>query len=312
MTQRASLSSPELSADLTTSDGHKANEPLSRRSWLKRAIVGTTGLALGTGAYTRWIEPYWVEVVRRDLPIAGLPIGLHGKTLVQISDVHIGDRVSDSFLIHWFKQIAEWKPDIVAFTGDFLTLNRDGSLPCEKMQNVLKHFPLGRLATVGILGNHDYGMRWSERQAAEQVTTIATDSGLAILRNESFELEGLQILGLDDYWSPNFYGARFLRQSELNGPTVVLCHNPDVATLPIWCGYRGWILSGHTHGGQCKAPFLRPPLLPIRNRQLYAGEFCFPEGHRLYVNRALGHSIPVSFKVRPEITLFRLVEETPA
>src|SRR6478736_2937093 len=113
MTQRASLSSPELSADLTPSEGHAANEPLSRRSWLKRAIVGGTGVVLGTGAYTHWIEPYWVEIVRRDLPVAGLPIGLRGKTLVQVSDVHIGDRVSDSFLIHSFKQIAEWKPDIV-------------------------------------------------------------------------------------------------------------------------------------------------------------------------------------------------------
>ena len=311
MTQRASLSSPDLSADLTSSEGQNAIGLISRRSWLKRAIVGAAGVTLGTGAYTHWFEPYWVEIVHRDLPVAGLPSHLQGKTLVQVSDIHIGDRVSDSFLIHWFKQIAEWKPDIVAFTGDFLTLNRDGSLPCEKMQNVLQHFPRGRLATVGILGNHDYGIGWSERRAAEQVTRIATDSGLTILRDECFELDGLQIIGLDDYWSPNFYGAKYLRQSELNRPTVVLCHNPDVAALPIWCGYRGWILSGHTHGGQCKPPFMRPPLLPIRNRQLYSGEFDFREGHRLYVNRALGHSIPVRFNVRPEITVFRLVEEIP-
>jgi len=35
---------------------------------------------------------------------------------------------------------------------------------------------------------------------------------------------------------------------------LVLCHNPDVADLPVWSGYRGWILSGHTHGGQGPKP----------------------------------------------------------
>ena len=66
---------------------------------------------------------------------------------------------------------------------------------------------------------------------------------------------GLQIVGFDDYWSPNFGDALVLRKVELDRPTIVLCHNPDVADLPVWWGYRGWILSGHTHGGQCKPPF---------------------------------------------------------
>ena len=279
---------------------------LTRRGWLKRTACTAGTLAGAVGLYTWQIEPYWVEVVERVLAIQGVPESLVGKTLVQISDIHIGDNVDDSFLITWFQRVAEWKPDIVVFTGDFLTLNRDRTLPTEKMKKVLYHFPQGNLATIGICGNHDYGYRWSDSDAARQVMRIATDSGLTMLRNESYDVSGLQFVGFDDYWSPNFCGPELLERTDLDRPTLVLCHNPDVAVLPIWRGYRGWILSGHTHGGQCKAPFFTPPQLPIVNKRLFAGAFHLPEGHQLYVNRALGHSLQVRFNARPEITVFRI------
>lgn len=89
---------------------------------------------------------------------------------------------------------------------------------------------------------------------------------------------------------------------------IALCHNPDVADLPVWNGYQGWILAGHTHGGQCKAPFLPPPLLPVKNKRYAAGAVDLSDGRTLYINRALGHLIQVRFNVRPEITLFELVQ----
>ncbi len=76
--------------------------------------------------------------------------------------------------------------------------------------------------------------------------------------------------------------------------------------LDIWHGYDSWVLSGHTHGGQCKPPFLPPPMLPVKNRKYTAGQFDFDDGKTLYINRALGHLWQVRFNVRPEITLFEL------
>ena len=73
----------------------------------------------------------------------------------------------------------------------------------------------------------------------------------------------------------------------------------------MWGDYSGWILSGHTHRGQCKPPFLTPPMLP-RNKIYTAGEIDLKDGRRLYINRALGHLWPVRFNVRPEITIFEL------
>ena len=89
-------------------------------------------------------------------------------------------------------------------------------------------------------------------------------------------------------------------------PNLVLCHNPDVCDLDIWNGYQGWILSGHTHGGQCKPPFLKPPILPVKNKKYTSGEIDLQDGRTLYINRALGHLWQVRFNVRPEVTIFEL------
>lgn len=87
---------------------------------------------------------------------------------------------------------------------------------------------------------------------------------------------------------------------------LVLCHNPDVMDLPIWQNYNSWVLSGHTHGGQVKPPFLDAPMLPVKNKRYTAGKIDFEDGRTLYINRALGHLWQVRFNVRPEITVFTL------
>jgi predicted MPP superfamily phosphohydrolase len=291
---------------------HDETATLTRRRWLQRSLGTCAVAAGGMGLYAWQIEPHWVEVVHRDLPITGLPESLQGATLVQLSDVHIGPSVDDTFLTTWFRKVAGWKPEIVVFTGDFLTLLHNGSLPVDQLERVLETFPRGTLATIGILGNHDYGHGWKDPQAGETVVGIARNAGIEIVRNATRDVAGLQIVGFDDYWGPNFLGRSVLKQVDLELPTLVLCHNPDVADLEIWRGYRGWILSGHTHGGQCKAPFLNPPRLPIRNKRYSSGEISLADGRTLYVNRALGHSWPVRFNVRPEITRFRLVRREVA
>ena len=90
---------------------------------------------------------------------------------------------------------------------------------------------------------------------------------------------------------------------------IVLCHNPDVCDLNIWNDYKGWVLAGHTHGGQCKPPFLNPPILPVKNKKYSSGEIDLEDGRTLYINRAIGHLFQVRFNVRPEITIFELAQK---
>lgn len=174
------------------------------------------------------------------------------------------------------------------------------------MRRVLAELPHGRLGTVGILGNHDYGFRWQMADVAEQVSKLVRAEGVTLLRNDSTIVAGLQFLGLDDLWGPHFGPEKLLAQKGQDSSTLVLCHNPDAADHAVWAGYQGWILSGHTHGGQCKPPFLPPPLLPVKNKRYTSGEFSLSGNRRMYISRGIGHLTRVRFNVRPEIPVFQL------
>jgi predicted MPP superfamily phosphohydrolase len=273
---------------------------LNRRRFLTLAGAGA---AAGVGLYTWRIEPHWLELVRRPLPIRGLPSRLLGRTLIQISDVHAGTRVSDDYVLTTFKRVADLRPDIVVMTGDFIS-HHDGSP--DQIRALYPHFPKGRLATVAVLGNHDYGAAWAHPEVAQQVVDLVQPMGITVLRNEVVDVEGLQIAGLDDLWGNQFRPFEPLRRLAAGRAALVLSHNPDTVDLPVWDGYEGWILSGHTHGGQCKPPFLPPPLLPVRNRRYTAGEFSLAGNRKLYISRGVGHLLQVRFNVRPEVTVFEL------
>jgi predicted MPP superfamily phosphohydrolase len=246
-------------------------------------------------------------VVRRDLPIAGLPSILEGRTLVQLSDLHIGPQVDDAYLDYWLRWTADLGPDLVVFTGDYMTSKRDEELG--HVARVLEHAPHGKLGTFGIFGNHDYGETYGDRPVGDRLAKVLSGCGVTLLRNAAADVAGLTLVGIDDLWGPLFrehwrVWPDLERSAER--PTLVLCHNPDAVDRPIWSGYRGWILSGHTHGGQVKPPFLTPPMLPVDNHNYIAGEYDVGAGRRLYINRGLGHLLRLRFNARPEVTVFTL------
>jgi predicted MPP superfamily phosphohydrolase len=92
--------------------------------WTRRQFLRTSGAAIGAmaglGGYAWAVEPHWVEVVRRELPLVGLPDVLRGSRLVQLSDLHVGHRVSEDYLAGALRRAASLDPDIVVLTGDFI------------------------------------------------------------------------------------------------------------------------------------------------------------------------------------------------
>jgi uncharacterized protein len=279
---------------------------MNRRTFLKLGALASASTATGVGGYTWLIEPHWEKIVERDLAVANLPASLAGARLVQISDIHVGPRVDDDYLIGALGRAAALHPDIVVVTGDFISYRQErGNAQFDQLRGVLAHLPRGRLATLGILGNHDYGRNWSQPEVAARVVAEAERAGVRLLRNDVATVEGLDVIGVDDLWAHQSDTKRAL-DARTSDAALVLCHNPDAMDELSWADYRGWILAGHTHGGQCKPPFLPPPMLPVRNKRYTAGEIPLADGRRLYINRGLGHLIQVRFNVRPEITAFTL------
>lgn len=276
---------------------------MTRGRFLKGATtIGLLGLF--TSVYSWQIEPFWLEFVRLKMSINNLPKKLIGSTLMQISDLHIGNRFDRKFISDSFTKAQEFNPDFVVYTGDFVSYDTEEQL--KQLEEVFKDVVLGTKGTIAILGNHDYGKNWTESDVADKISEILRRKGIVVLRNEQQLINGLNFIGLDDYWGTNYNPNKVMNELDLNLPNIVLCHNPDVADQPIWNNYKGWILSGHTHGGQCKPPFLAPPMLPVKNRRYTSGKIELEDGRNLYINRALGHLWQVRFNVRPEITVFEI------
>jgi predicted MPP superfamily phosphohydrolase len=276
-----------------------------RRAFLKRGTVWLGACSTGVGLYAWQVEPHWVEYVERVLPIAHLPGPLVGARLVQLSDLHVGPQVDDDYVFDVFDRVREMAPDIVVYTGDFTTYHQDVVAHAKR---VYARAPRGRLATVGIFGNHDYGPGWRHPELAAALLPPLEAAGIRVLRNEVVDVAGLDVVGLDDWWAKQFKPMDALAYRNTGKAAIVLSHNPDTADLPGWANYEGWILSGHTHGGQCKAPFLPPPLLPVSNRRYTCGTFDLSGNRRLYISRGVGHTLQVRFNVRPEVTVFTLTQ----
>jgi len=280
---------------------------MNRRQFLARA--GIAGAAVGgvtaSGMFLWKFTLHHLEVVQQTLPIVGLPSGLEGAKLVQLSDLHVGPQVDDDYVVRAFEMANALKPDILAFTGDFVSWR--GPQQLVQLERVMQAIPSAAIATIAILGNHDYGFGWRQPEVANDIVKVVSNHGVQFIRNEVRVVEGLNIIGVDDWWAAQTDVARARSQANVDAPQLVLCHNPDVADQPVWAGYRGWMLSGHTHGGQCKVPLLTPPVLPVRNKRYAAGAVPVGDERTVYINRGVGHTLPIRVNVRPEITSYRLV-----
>jgi uncharacterized protein len=261
--------------------------------------------AAGVVGYTLFVEPHWIDVVERPLPVRFLPPALIGRRLVHLSDLHVGPRVDSGYLVRALGSVEALEPDLIAITGDLISYEPPG--PFAELRRVLAALPRPALGSVAILGNHDYGVNWAQPEVAERVAGELERAGVRVLRNQVAEVAGLRIVGVDDLWAFRFAPRVALLGFPRDVPAIALCHNPDgVDDREGWKGFEGWVLAGHTHGGQCKPPFLPPPMLPVKNRRYTAGEIDAGGGRTLYISRGLGHLIQARFNVRPEITVFTL------
>lgn len=260
------------------------------------------------GFYSWKIEPHWVKYEQVNLTINHLPEALEGKSLVQISDIHIGNYVDKDFIKGTFSKVTALNPDIVVYTGDFVRLVKD-KMPLAELNEVMRIAPKGKLQTLAILGNHDYGKNFQDSTAADSIVNLLHGYNINVLRNESVTVQGLRIFGIDDLWGTNFDPAKALKDYVQSKASLVLCHNPDAVDLDVWNSYNGWILAGHTHAGQVRIPFWGSPILPVQNKNYDQGIKRISGNRTLYVNRGLGHSIPVRFNARPEVTIFTLKKE---
>ena len=303
---------PKSSVDFAL-PAQQAGSRLSRRSVM---ALGALGTVAGLAGYAFGVEPRWVSVEHHEMAIPNLPKHLVGKTLVQLSDTHIGSRVDPEYLLRQFDYVSSLQPDFVCFTGDFI----DQVNPWYVQEGIrlMERFPRGHFGTVCVLGNHDYVNPSHRRDdsggTSRLIDAFADADGLELLIDDIIEMNGLHFAGLPDLWFGGLrrsLSKRVIKKLE-GKPSVVLSHNPDTADLPIWGDFDSWVLCGHTHGGQCTFPVIGAPVLPVVNREYVSGAFEIDNQFKMYINRGIGHSTRVRFMARPEITVFTLADNQQA
>ncbi len=281
---------------------------LTRRRFLRAGAGAAAACFGGTAVYAYAVEPLWVQVVRRPMPLAGLGPALTGYRIVQISDLHCSQDVSDAHLTRCMDLTNACRPDLVVVTGDLVTRGERGYI--HRVSQLLQqlHAPDG---VVAILGNHDYrGYGRPERrcEVAEALVAGVEAAGVRVLRNARTRVvrdgAGLTLVGLDDYWWGGFDVPRAFAGVGTSEPVIALTHNPD-SIFDLRGTPAQWVLAGHTHGGQVSLPFYGAPLVPVRHKELQRGHYTVGR-HNLYINRGLGWLKRVRFLARPEITVFEL------
>jgi uncharacterized protein len=276
---------------------------LGRRAFLLGGGVAAVGgmTPPAAWAYATRIESRRVVVEQRRVAVPGLPPELTGLRIAQISDLHYGDIVSADLIRHAIDVTMKQSPDLIVVTGDFVSSLNHGEADLVARDLARLRAPLGQLA---ILGNHDH---WTD---AEAVAAAVRRAGLELLRNGSRPIarggRPLHLVGVDDIWEKKHDLAAALRAVPPNAPVVLLAHEPDFADEAAADPRIALQLSGHSHGGQVRLPFLGPPVTPPYAKKYADGTYRVGR-MTLHVNRGIGTIWrALRFNCPPEITVVEL------
>src|SRR5882757_3069935 len=282
----------------------RASSRITRRDLLAGAGAIAAGLAIDAGEIGR----HDIEIVPRTIQINRLPEAFRGYRIVQISDIHLEEWTEPSFLKLVIHRINRLAPDLVLFTGDFssfgpfpLSVARYAAVQCAELLHGVA-CPL----RYAILGNHDTTI------GSHYVVDALAESNIPVLVNRHVPIERngqrFWLCGLDDPGTSNPI-LDLAVPRDPDAPVILLCHEPDFADEVVRHP-RGplvdLMLSGHSHGGQIRIPFLGPVVLPPMGKKYVEGLFRFNQ-MQLYVNRGIGTvGLPFRFNCPPEITVLTL------
>jgi uncharacterized protein len=267
-----------------------------RRRFLARAVVtGASAVAIRTARRPPPVRPLSIRLDR-------LPAELHGFSIVQLTDIHVGPTIGRRFVEDVVARTNALEPDLVAITGDLV----DGHV--RDLAEAIA--PLAQLrAPHGVFfvtGNHEYF------SGVDAWVNELTRIGIRVLQNERVIIgngaASFDLAGVDDCSAVHYGGlppkeavSRALAGRDSSRELVLLAHQPRSAldAEPFEVGLQ---LSGHTHGGQ-----MWPFGLIVLLQQPFAAGLHRHGRSQVYVSRGTGYwGPPMRLAVPSEITQVRL------
>jgi len=277
---------------------------LARRSFPRRFLRrrGLITLSLN-GSYSQALpRPFTPdpEITETDIWLRRLSPAHDGLRLVQLTDLHHSLFTPLEEIQRAVHLANRQRPDVVALTGDYVTLSREYIRPLAQALGKLR----ARLGVFAVLGNHDFQVD------PEEVTRALRAQRIRVLRNSHCALRvrssTLWVVGIDDLWWQADDLEAALRSIPARDAKILLCHNPLGVQSASEQGVD-LVLSGHTHGGQVRLPVVGSVYGRSKLGERFIEGWNRLNGTQIYVSRGIGKVlVPLRLGCPPEISCLRL------
>jgi predicted MPP superfamily phosphohydrolase len=226
--------------------------------------AGCICLAILFSAYGFW-NAFHPRIKKLEVELANLASPWKDKTIVQLSDIHLGHFYGRQYLNSLVQKVNALDPELIFITGDLF----DG------MAGNISHFAEGlsrfktRKGVYFITGNHENYI------GLDRALNVLAQTTINVIQDQLIDIDGLQIIGIG---YPGLKGASQIQGLEKTGPKVagrkpriLLFHTPTNISPQEGDGLDRhfstyWVpdtnfsaaqklavdlqLSGHTHAGQ--------------------------------------------------------------
>jgi len=278
--------------------------PTTRRQFLRAAAATGTLAVVGDALL---LAPNRPRIIRQEFFLPRWPERLNGFTVAVLSDFHYDPYFSIHPLHAAIAMVNRLHPDLIALTGDFVSVPLVGdetkaafaAEPCARLLRQMTA-PRGLWA---VMGNHD------DATDPEHVTHALQAENIRVLANQSEPIEQddarFWLAGVNDVISGTADLSKTMHGVPAGEPVILLAHEPDFADeaseYPI-----DLQLSGHSHGGQIRIPFLPPLYLPELAKKYVWGTYHVGP-LTLHTSAGLGTiGIPMRLNCPPEVTVLTL------
>jgi predicted MPP superfamily phosphohydrolase len=268
--------------------------PLRKPS--RQSVLTTAERLAGVARFLLPLKPDSVRLERVTVRIPDLPPHLDGYTIGALTDLHLGPLVPIDVVQRAAELLAECRPDLVVVTGDVISTPAAADTVDEALA------PLCTYNIYGVYGNWDWDppLRFA----------LHAQTAIRFLQNQGVSpVPGLWVAGVEE----TLLGRPNIDQAVAGAPDfavrILLAHEPDYADKVRPDQGIALQISGHSHGGQVRLPFVGPVMLPRSGRKYAAG--LNQAAHcQVYTSRGVGVvHIPIRLFCPPEATLITLKGE---